>query len=477
MKHWLLAGCIVAGMLTGVAQAAPPNILVILADDLGWKDLGCTGSTFYETPRLDQLAAEGVRFTHAYTAGTVCSPTRASILTGKYPARLATTDYFGGPQPDAVEKHWTAKKPLLPAPYLERLPLEEVTLAEALREGGYATFFAGKWHLGGVGFLPGDQGFSTSVGNGAGGFHYFSPYKNPGLPDGPPGEYVTYRLAQETANYIDAHEGGPFFAYLCFNAPHVPLVAPEDLVRKYEAKRAALAATEPDWPEGAERSGRVRQVQDHAVYAAMIEAMDTAIGTVIDALKRKGLYENTVIVFTSDNGGLSTAEGHPTSNLPLRAGKGWLYEGGTRVPLIYRLPQSARAGSTSDTPVLSTDLYPTLLELAGLPGRPDQHRDGLSAAPLLRGETPPQRDALYWHYPHYGNQGGSPGAAIQQDPWKLIHFFEDSRNELYNLNQDPGEQHDLAEKEPERVAAMSAQLRAWQEEVGAQFPTPNPAKE
>lgn len=473
MKPYAMACIVALFLLCASAHAAPPNVVVILADDLGWKDLGCTGTTFYETPNIDRLAAEGTRFTQAYSACPVCSPTRASMMAGKYPARLATTDYFGGPQPDGVAKHWTAKKPLLPAPYETHLPLEEVTLAEALREGGYATYFAGKWHLGGEGYLPADQGFETSLG-GSGGYKYFSPYENPTLPDGPEGEYVTYRLGRETAAFIDAHKDSPFFAYLCLTAPHVPLQAPKDLIAKYEAKRASLAATEPDWAKGDERSGRVRQVQDHPVYAAMIEAMDTAVGSVLDALDRNGLKDNTIVVFTSDNGGLATAEGHPTCNLPLRAGKGWLYEGGIRVPLIYRWPGGVPASATRHTPVISNDLYPTLLSLCGLPLRPDQHRDGHSFAPLFTADASIQHDALFWHYPHYGNQGGTPGAAIRMGDWKLIHFFEDGRAELYNLSDDPGEQHDLAADEPQRVADMRKRLAAWQAETGARFPTPNP---
>lgn len=472
----LLASIVLSQLIAdGAAHAAPPNVVVIMADDLGWKDLGCTGSTFYETPNLDRLAKEGTRLSQAYSACPVCSPTRASMMTGKYPARLATTDYFGGPQPDGVAKHWTAKKPLLPAQYAPQLPLEEVTVAEALREAGYATFFAGKWHLGGEGYSPRDQGFETSIG-GSAGLHYFSPYRNPALPDGPEGEYVTYRLGQETAAFIDAHKERRFFAYLCLTAPHVPLQAPEELVKKYEAKRAGLAVTEPEWSAGEERSGRVRQVQDHPVYAAMIEAMDTAVGSVLDALERNGLKDNTLVVFTSDNGGLSTAEGHPTCNLPLRAGKGWLYEGGIRVPLIYRWPGGVPANAVRDTPVISTDLYPTLLELAGLPLRPEQHLDGRSIAPVLRGEAA-ERDAFYWHYPHYGNQGGTPGAVIREGDWKLVRFFEDGREELYNLREDPGEQTNLASREMERVQAMGQRLSAWQAETGARMPTPNPAAE
>lgn len=469
------AAAIVVGPAFGdVSPARRPNVLFILADDLGWTDLGCFGSSFYETPNLDALAADGIRFTQAYTACPVCSPTRASIMTGKYPARMATTDWFGAPQPEAVPGLERMKDlPLLPAPYLEHLPLEEVTLAESFREKGYGTFFAGKWHLGDEGYLPTDQGFDVNKGGNHRGSppSYFSPYKNPQLPDGPEGEHLPERLASETCAYIEAQGANPFLAYLSFYSVHTPLKGRPDLVAKYEKKAATLMPSGPKW--GREGDREVRLVQDHAVYAAMVEAMDAAVGKVVDKLKALGLYDNTIIVFTSDNGGLSTSEGHPTSNLPLRGGKGWLYEGGIRVPLIARVP-GASGGTACDVPVCSTDYYPTLLEMAGLPLRPEQHVDGVSLLPLLHGGNSLQREVLFWHYPHYGNQGGSPGAAIREGDWKLIVHFEERPAELYNLGEDTGETRNLATEFPEKVAALRTRLEAWQAGVGARFPTPNP---
>ncbi len=405
---WTLGGGVMA------ATNKRPNFLFILVDDLGWRDLGCFGSTFYETPNIDRLAAQGVRFTDAYAACPVCSPTRASIMTGKYPARMATTDWFGAPQPEEARKHHTKNKPLLPAPYEEQLSLKEVTLAETLREEGYRTFFAGKWHLGGEGFFPEDQGFDVNKG----GHHrgsppggYFAPYKNPKLDNGPEGEHLPSRLAAETTRFIEENREGPFLAYLSFYSVHTPLQSRKDLKAKYAAKAKAQEKDAPTWGQEGER--KVRLLQDHAVYGGMVEAMDTAVGKVLDALDASGAADNTVVFFMSDNGGLSTSEGHPTSNLPLRAGKGWLYEGGIREPMIVKWPGVAQAGSTCSEPVTSTDFYPTILDMAGLAPRPEQHADGASLTPLLRDKGKPERDALYWHYPHYGNQGGSPGAAIR----------------------------------------------------------------
>ncbi len=468
-----------AAWACGSGRRPRRNFLFILVDDLGWTDLGAFGSPFYETPQVDRLAAEGMRFTAAYAAAPVCSPTRASIMTGKYPARLATTDYFGAPQPDGVQGHWTRNKPLRPAPYRDSLPLEEVTLAEALKEAGYATFFAGKWHLGGEGFYPEDQGFEINKGGWSsggpyGGNKYFSPYGNPRLEDGPEGEHLPARLAAETCRFIENRGGGPFLAYLSFYSVHTPLLARKDLEEKYTAKAASLKRQEPEWGEEGDR--RVRLVQNHAVYAGMVEAVDQAVGTVLAKIRDLGLENSTVVIFMSDNGGLSTSEGHPTSNLPLRAGKGWLYEGGIREPMIVKAPGLTRPGAVAEETVVSTDFYPTILDLAGLPARPGQHLDGLSLVPLLEGETSLGRPAVFWHYPHYGNQGGSPSGAIRAGDFKLIEFFEDGRRELYNIREDIGEKTDLAEEMPERTRELGERLRRWRGEVGAAMPTPNPAR-
>jgi len=451
------------------------NFVFFLVDDLGWTDLGCFGSTFYETPNVDRLAAGGMRFTNAYAACPVCSPTRASIMTGKYPARLRTTDYFGAPQPDTVGRRWPKNRPLLPARYRDRLPLEEVTLAEALKQHGYATFFAGKWHLGGEGFYPEDQGFDVNKGGlerggPYGGKKYFSPYGNPKLQDGPAGEHLPDRLATETCRFIEANKSQPFLAYLAFYSVHTPLMARADLRAKYEKKAKSAEHEGPAW--GKEGARKVRLVQDHAVYAGMVEAMDQAVGKVLDALERLDLARDTIVFFMSDNGGLSTSEGHPTCNLPLRAGKGWLYEGGIREPMMVRWPGQVKSSSVCHEPVISTDFYPTILEIAGLPAKPQQHVDGRSLVGLLRENARQEQRALYWHYPHYGNQGGSPGGAIRLGDYKLIEFYEDNRIELYNLRDDIGEQHDRAAEMPRMAGKLRRMLHAWRKEVDAAMPTP-----
>ncbi len=472
----LLAAALLGAPLSAQEPPPPPNFVFFLADDLGWTDLGVTGSSYYDTPSLDALAASGVRFTDAYAACPVCSPTRVSIMTGKYPARLATTDYFGAAQPEK----WKRNTPLLPAPYLDRMPLEETTLAEALKQAGYATFFAGKWHLGPEGWWPEDQGFDVNRGGITrggpyGGDKYFSPYGNPRLEDGPEGEHLPARLAAETVAFAEEHRDQPFLAYLSFYSVHTPLIGRADLVEKYRARKQERGL-EAEW--GTEGARKVRLVQEHAVYAAMVEAMDAAVGDVLAGLERFGLADRTVVLFMSDNGGLSTSEGHPTSNLPLRAGKGWLYEGGIREPMIIRWPGVTAAGRVCETPVTSTDFYPTLLEMAGLPARPEQHLDGVSLVPLLRGEQGAGAErALYWHYPHYGNQGGRPGAVVREGEWKLIRWFGEEQVELYNLSRDPGETMDAAGVELARTAVLSGQLDRWLAETGARLPSPNPAYE
>ncbi|MEI8382227.1 MAG: sulfatase, partial [Planctomycetota bacterium] len=397
-------------------KATRPNIVCFVVDDLGYMDIspnspGC----FYETPHLQRLAETGMRFTSGYAACPVCSPTRASLISGKYPQRIGITDYIGAAQPDK----WNRPTKLLPAPYRERLPHEETTFAEGLKKSGYATFFAGKWHLGPEGFWPESQGFDVNMGGidrggPYGGNKYFSPYGNPRLADGPPGEHLPDRLASETVRFMEQNRQRPFLAYFCFYSVHTPLMSREDLRQKYEAKAKSLKHDGPAW--GRERERQVRLIQDHAVYAGMVEAMDQAVGKVLDALDRLGLADNTVVIFTSDNGGLSTSEGHPTSNLPLRAGKGWMYEGGIRVPWIIRAPGLTKPGSVCDTPIISNDLYPTIMQLAGT--RQDHSVDGKSLVPLLRGENLSDRP-LFWHYPHYGNQGGAPGGAVRDGDWKL----------------------------------------------------------
>jgi arylsulfatase A-like enzyme len=449
-----------------------PNIVFFLADDLGQRDLACYGSTFYETPNLDRLAREGARFTDAYAACPVCSPTRASLLTGQWPQRTGVTDYIGAPlTPDA----WKSNTRSLPAAYTDRLGLTFPTIAKSLKAGGYATFFAGKWHLGPEGFWPENQGFEVNKGGidrggPYGGNKYFSPYGNPRLSDGPPGEHLTDRLATETANFIEASKDRPFFALYSFYDVHTPLMGRKDLLQKYEAKRARLGLVER-W--GREEPRDVRLTQDHVIYAAMVEAMDSAVGKVLARLDTLGLRENTLVIFTSDNGGLSTSEGWPTSNAPLRGGKGWMYEGGIREPLLVHWPGKVKPGTVVRAPVSSPDFFPTLLEAAGIAPEARQVLDGRSFLPLLRGRAQPER-ALFWHYPHYGNQGGAPAAAIRRGEWKLIEWQEDGKQELFHLGRDPGETTDLSAKEPRRTLALLQELHAWQERVGARSATPNP---
>lgn len=461
-----------------------PNLVFILIDDLGWRDLGCYGSTFYETPHLDQLAAAGVRFTDAYAACPVCSPTRASLLTGKYPASVGITDWI-----DWGKRIHPAQGRLIDVPYIDHLPHTEKSIAAALREGGYRTWHVGKWHLGGRDYYPECHGFDVNIGGWEAGVPvngYFSPWKIPTLPDGPPGEYLTDRLTDEAIRLIEqnAADGGrPFFLNLWYYSVHTPIQAKPEKVHKYVAKAKRLGLDQQQtfaegdfFPTEHKKDKRIlrRLIQSDPVYAAMIESLDENIGRLLNAIARVGQAENTIVIFTSDNGGLATSEGSPTCNAPLAEGKGWMYEGGTREPLIIFWPGVTQPGSVCDTPVTSPDFYPTLLEMAGLDPLPDQHRDGVSFAALLRDGTPPARDAIFWHYPHYGNQGGTPGSAIRMGDYKLIELFEDGRLELYNVRQDIGEEHNLAGTEPGRTAALHRRLRAWREQVEAQIPQPNP---
>jgi arylsulfatase A len=451
------------------AGPARPNIVFILADDQGWTDIGCYGSTFYQTPNLDGLARRGMRFTRAYAACCVCSPTRASIMTGKYPARLGLTDWLPGQPPRPTQM-------LAGPPLPDHLSLDELTVAEALKAGGYATGFIGKWHLGGAGFEPDQQGFDLNIGGCQMGQppSYFSPYHIPTMTDGPKGQYLTDRLTDDALSFIDRNKGRPFFLYLAHYAVHIPLQAKAPDVARYRARAADLPPRLG--PEFAlDHGSRVRQRQDQPVYAAMVDSLDQSVGRVVAKLDALGLSGNTIILFTSDNGGLSTAEGSPTSNVPLRGGKGWPYEGGVREPLIAVWPGVIKPGSECGDPMISTDYYPTLLAAAGLPPRPEQHRDGQNILPLFKGESMPPR-TLFWHYPHYSNQDQTdgPNGTVMAGDHKLIQWYQDMRCELYDLAADPGEHHDLAAQQPERAAALRTQLDDWRRSVGARMPTPNP---
>lgn len=447
-----------------------PNVVFILADDLGWRDLSVEGSTFYESPNIDRIAKDGMRFLQGYATCQVCSPSRASIMTGKYPARLNITDWIGA----AEGSGWKRNTRLLPAFYEHQLPQEDVTLAEAFREAGYKTFFAGKWHLGGEGSFPEDHGFEINIGghhrgSPPGGF--FAPYNNPKMKQGPNGEYLPLRLGRETANFIEANKDQPFFAFLSFYMVHAPLETTRELWSKYRDKTDAMQ--KPRFRFVMDGNLPIRQVQDHPIYGGMIEAMDQAVGMVLETLDRLGLNDNTIIVFTSDNGGVSAGDGKATSNLPLRGGKGRQWEGGIREPFYVKWPGIVPAGSTSEVPVIGTDFYPTLLEMVGLPLRPNQHVDGVSLVPILKGGSIEER-SLFWHYPHYGNQGGDPSSIIRSGDWKLIHYYEDDRDELYHLPSDPIEHNDLAEVETERVQSLHIKLDQWLEETEARMPVPNP---
>jgi arylsulfatase A-like enzyme len=453
-----------------------PNIILVLIDDMGWRDVACCGSTFYETPNLDRMAAEGVRFTSAYAACPVCSPTRASILTGQYPARVGITDFIGG----------KSRGKVISPPYLDHLPLEQKTIAAALRETGYRTYHVGKWHLGTEPYWPEKHGFDVNIGGCSWGmpkYGYFSPWQNPRLADGPAGEYLTDRLTDEAVRLVRRNGPDPFFMYLAHYAVHVPIQAPEPAVAKYreKARRLGLDRLDPfveggPFPCEHKKDKRIlrRMFQSDPVYAAMVDNLDINIGRLLQCLDETGRAEDTVVLFTSDNGGLSTAESSPTCNAPLSEGKGWMYEGGVREPLLVRWPATITPGGICDLPVTSPDFYPTLLEMAGADLLPRQHCDGVSFLPALRGARDCARGPIYWHYPHYGNQGGAPGSAVRDGDWKLIEFHEDARLELYNLREDIGETRNLAAARPEIAARLCAALRAWRAEVDARMPGPNP---
>lgn len=467
----LLAGDLVHSQPRSAAGRTQNNILFILVDDLGAMDLGYTGSSLYRTPNIDTLASQSVVFTQAYASSPVCSPTRAALMTGKNPARLGITTWI----PGGEYQHKPLVEPTIPA----QLPLSERTIAEILKERGYRTFFAGKWHLGAEGYLPQDQGFDINIGGGhmgqpPGG--YYAPYHNPQLPDGPAGEYLTDRLTNETIRFLEGAGDKPFFAYLSYYTVHTPVQAgPRDSERLFQdAARKNRSASGP--AERGEGAGRTKLKQDDAAYASMIYALDENVGRLLAALDRLHLARNTMVVFTSDNGGLSTLdpaislyeEGTPTSNEPLRAGKGWTYEGGIRVPLLVRRADRTHAGYEVAAPVVSTDLFYTILELAGAqsPAAPD----AMSLVPALNGAQLPAQRPLLWHFPHYHGSGSTPASAVRVGEWKLVKTYETGKLELFNLQRDPGETTDLSAREPARTAELHALMQRMLVAENAQLP-------
>jgi len=468
----IAAAFLLSACTSKMPEQKKPNVLFILADDFGYHDLSVMGSNYYETPNMDRIATEGMLFTNGYATCQVCSPSRASIMSGKFPARHGITDWIGARTGEEWRKTGRFNQ-LLPPEYVHALPQNYTTLPEAMKEAGYKTFFAGKWHLGTKGSWPEDHGFDINkggwdVGSPKGG--YFAPWKNPNLESGLDGENLSMRLALETIDFIQTHRDTSFFAFLSFYAVHGPIQTTQEKWAKYRQKAEDLGIAETGFEMG--HFLPIRQVQDNPVYAGLVEAMDDAVGEVLRALDEIGLAENTIVVFTSDNGGVAAGDAYATSNLPLRAGKGYQFEGGIREPYFIKVP-GIKGGQICDVPVTGTDFYPTLLELAGAPLKPEEHQDGVSLVPLLNGESIPERP-LIWHYPHYGNQGGEPSGIIRLGDWKLIHYYEDGHEELYNLISDPEENNDVAKQNPEQVEALSEQLFAMLDEMGARFPERDP---
>jgi len=505
--------CCTLGSIS-VAAAKRPNVVFFLVDDMGWRDVGCFGSSFYDTPNIDRLAKEGVRFSNAYAACHVCSPTRASIMTGKYPGRLDLTDWLSGRREFDFQRFLSAEK-------LQALPLSDFTLAEALKANGYRTGIFGKWHLGNNESGPLNQGFDVQIPswNGCcprGGYH--PPYKMEGLKiEGKEDAYLTDRLNSMALDFLEQSGDRPFFLYLSHFSVHDPIQGRKDLVEKYRVKLNRLPPSKgpafilegnPDDKTPLsrqqltellrkpshqghkvlpQRTIKIKQRQDNIEFAAMVESVDESLGRVLQKLEELGQADNTIVIFYSDNGGMSAGNfGNPTrvvsqgqldrayatSNLPLRGAKGWLYEGGIRVPMIVKWPGKGRAGVVCREPVISPDFYPSILEMAGLPARPTQHKDGKSFVPALQGGEF-ERGPIYWHFPHYSNHGmQSPAGAIRDGKYKLLEYFENGTVQLFNLKTDLGEQQNLAAAQPKRARKLLAKLHAWRKEVNAKMPRP-----
>jgi arylsulfatase A-like enzyme len=520
MKTVALAG---AGAITpfcgAVSQNTPPkrpNIIFFLVDDLGWMDVACNGGTLYETPNIDRLAAQGVRFTQGYSACHVSSPARACILTGRYPASINMTDWLPGRKnfPFQMLENVVGN---------QHLPQGETTIAEALKNGGYRTAIIGKWHLGEGEHCPEAHGFDLHIPKGyekGWPVTYHAPFQLNGY-EGTDGEYLTDALTADALKFIEQNREHPFFLYLSHYAVHDPIQGREDMVEKYREKIASRPspATPPFILEGnpddphplsfaaldslirlpeyagfkilPHRTVKIKQQQDNPHFAAMVESVDESLGRVTAKLSELGIDNNTIVVFYSDNGGMSAANfGNParvvrpeqldkafsSSNLPLRGAKGWLYEGGIRVPLIVRWPAgNAPAGTVSDVPITGVDFFPTLLEMAQLPLPKGKVTEGISFAPLLKNAGRIKDRAIYWHFPHYSNHGmQSPGAAIRYGDFKLIEYFERGTVQLFHIRQDPSEQRDLAAELPETAAHLQKMLHRWQKKVHARHMTPNP---
>jgi arylsulfatase A-like enzyme len=437
-----------------------PNVIFILADDLGWTDLGCQGSKYYETPNVDRLAKQGMRFTHGYSCGPNCQPTRAALMSGQYGPRTGVYTVGG------IDRFDWKSRPLRPVDNVVNLPLDRVTLAQSLKAAGYKTGMFGKWHLGQQGkHHPGERGFDEAIVSMGKHFDFNTSPKV----DYPKGTYLADFLTDKAVAFIRKNKDGPFFLYLPHFGVHSPFQAKPELIKKFKEKKGVGGHDDP-------------------VYAAMIASVDDSVGRILKELDELKLSERTLVIFSSDNGGVGgyAREGlgknkTPTDNAPLRGGKGMLYEGGIRVPYIFRWKGKIKEGVVSEEPINSVDLYPTLLEVCGAKAPAKQPLDGESYSKLLTGDGKLKREAIYWHFPGYLGQGKdrwrtTPAGAIRAGEWKLIEFFEDGRLELYNVKEDVGEKKDLSKQKPDVVKDLHGKLLAWRKEIKAPMPTANKPK-
>jgi arylsulfatase A-like enzyme len=463
MLALVLLGALPLSRCLAADQAKKPNIIYILADDLGWTDLACQGSKYYESPNIDKLASQGMRFTNGYAAAPNCQPSRAALMTGQYEPRTGV--YTVG----SIDRFDWEIRPLRPVDNVQQLPLEKVTIAQALKQAGYATAMFGKWHLGNKAeYHPSKRGFDEAIESS--GRHF--DFKTDPPVEYPKGTYLADFLTDKSVDFIKRNKDKPFFLYLPHFGVHAPHEAKPELIAKFKAKQGT------EW-------------QKNPAYAAMIYSVDESVGRIMATLDELKIADNTLVIFTSDNGGVGGYKraGIPvnnngvTDNAPLRGGKGMLYEGGVREPFIFRFPGKIPAGTTCDEPIINIDMFPTFLAMAGATAPEKQPPDGLNLWPLLTsgGSTHLSREAIYWHFPGYlglgqGQWRTTPVGAIRMGDWKLLEFFEDNHVELYNLKDDIGQKHDLAKSDPERAKAMQAKLAGWRMETGAKMPTPNTEK-